>query len=40
MEEAGVPSAVDEEDMNRYMQDVLKEISTIKGEGSFKKENP
>jgi hypothetical protein len=34
MEEAGVPSAVDEEDMNRYMQDVLK------GEGSFKKENP
>jgi hypothetical protein len=40
MEEAGVPSAVDEEDMNQYMQDVFKEIRTIKGGGSFKNENP
>ena len=38
-EEVGVPSALDEEDMNQYLVDVLKEINAIKKEGSFKNGN-
>jgi hypothetical protein len=37
--EAEIPSTLDEEDVNRYVEDVLKEIRTIKREGSFKNEN-
>jgi hypothetical protein len=36
--EAGLPSALDEEDVNRYLGDVLKEINTIKKKGSFANE--
>ena len=39
VEGAGIPSTLDEEDVNRYVEDVLKEISTIQREGSFKNEN-
>lgn len=35
----GIPSALDEEDMNQYLVDVLKEIKTIKKEGSPKNGN-
>jgi hypothetical protein len=38
VEEAGIPSALDEEDVNRYVEDVLREIRTIQREGSFKNE--
>jgi glycine cleavage system pyridoxal-binding protein P len=37
--EAEIPSTLDEEDVNRYVEDVLKEIRTIKREVSFKNEN-
>jgi hypothetical protein len=36
--EAGLPSALDEEDVNQYLGDVLKEINTIKKKGSFANE--
>jgi hypothetical protein len=36
--EAGLPSALDEEDVNRYLGDVLKEINTIKKKGSLTNE--
>jgi hypothetical protein len=36
--EASLPSALDEEDVNRYLGDVLKEINTIKKKGSFANE--
>jgi hypothetical protein len=39
LEGAGIPSTLDEEEMNRYVEDVLKEIRTIQSEGSFKNEN-
>ncbi len=39
MEEAGIPSTLDEVDVNRYVEDVLKEIRTMQSKGSFKKEN-
>jgi hypothetical protein len=38
--EVGVPSALDEEDVNQYLVDVLKEIKTIKKQGSFTNGNP
>jgi hypothetical protein len=38
--EVGVPSALDEEDVNQYLEDVLKEIKTFKKKGSFTNENP
>jgi hypothetical protein len=40
MEEAGIPSTLDEEEVTRYLEDVLKEIGAIKSNGSFKSENP
>ena len=40
MAEAGVPSALDEKDVHQYLDDVLREIKTIKKEGSFSNENP
>jgi hypothetical protein len=40
MEEAGISSTLDEEEVTRYLEDVLKEIGTIKSNGSFKSENP
>jgi hypothetical protein len=36
--EAGVPSALDEEDVKQYLGDALKEINTIKKKGSFTSE--
>jgi len=39
LEGAGITSTLDEEEMNRYVEDVLKEIRTIQSEGSFKNEN-
>jgi hypothetical protein len=39
MEGAGIPSTLDDDDVNRYMQDVLREIRTIQREGSFNNEN-
>lgn len=39
LEGAGIPSTLDEEEMNRYVEDVLKEIRTIQSERSFKNEN-
>jgi hypothetical protein len=36
--EAGVPSALDEEDMKQYLGDALKEINAIKKKGSFTSE--
>jgi hypothetical protein len=33
--ESGIPSALDDEDVNRYVEDVLKEIKTIKKKGTF-----
>jgi hypothetical protein len=38
--EVGVPSALDEEDLNQYLVDVFKEIKTIKKEGSSANDNP
>jgi hypothetical protein len=38
--EVGVPSALDEEDVNQYLVDVLKEMKTIKKEGSFANGDP
>ena len=38
MVESGVPSALDEEDVHQYLEDVLKEIKTIKKKGSFTNE--
>lgn len=38
LEEAGFPSALDEEDVNQYLGDVLKEIKTIKKKGSLTNE--
>src|SRR5215203_1693410 len=38
--EVGVPSALDEEDVNQYMDAVLKEIKTVKKEGHFTNETP
>src|SRR5918997_1568545 len=35
VEGVDIPSTLDEEDVNRYVEDVLKEIRTIKREGSF-----
>jgi hypothetical protein len=37
--EPGVPSALEEEDVQRYLDNVLEEIKTIKKEGSFTNEN-
>jgi hypothetical protein len=36
--EEGLPSALDEEDVNHYLEDVLKEINTIKKKGSLTNE--
>jgi len=36
--DVGVPSALDEEDVNQYLVDVLKEINTIKKKGSLTNE--
>jgi hypothetical protein len=38
MLESGIPSALDEENMHSYLNDVLEEIKTSKKEGSFKNE--
>ena len=40
IEKAGIPSALDEEDVNRYVADVLEEIKTIKEKGSSTNEKP
>jgi hypothetical protein len=40
VEKTGIPSALDEEDMNRYLADVLDEIKTIKEKGSLTNEKP
>ena len=39
VEGVDIPSTLDEEDVNRYVEDVLKEIRTIKREGSFNNGN-
>jgi hypothetical protein len=39
MKEENIPSTLDEEEVNRYVDDVLKEIRTIQREGSFKNGN-
>jgi hypothetical protein len=39
MLESGIPSALDEERMHSYLNDVLEEIKTSKKEGSVKNEN-
>jgi hypothetical protein len=39
VEGVDIPSTLDEEDVNRYVEDVLKEIRTIQREGSFKNGN-
>jgi hypothetical protein len=39
MKEENIPSTLDEEEVNRYVDDVLREIRTIQREGSFKKGN-
>jgi hypothetical protein len=38
--ESGVPSTLEEEDVSRYLDDVLKEIDASKKKGSLKNENP
>jgi hypothetical protein len=38
LEEPSLPSALDEEDLNHYLGDVLKEINTIKKKGSLTNE--
>jgi hypothetical protein len=40
MLESGIPSALDEERMHSYLNDVLEEIKTSKKDGSVKNENP
>lgn len=40
MLEPGIPSALDEEHMHSYLNDVLEEIKRSKKEGSVKNENP
>jgi hypothetical protein len=40
VEKAGIPSALDEEDVNRYLDDVFEEIKSIKKKGSLTNEKP
>jgi hypothetical protein len=40
VEKAGIPSALDEEDVNRYLADVFEEIKSIKKKGSLTNEKP
>jgi len=40
VEKAGIPSALDEEDVNQYLVDVFEEIKSIKKKGSLANEKP